>query len=145
MDSTMVRGGARLLVIGLIAVGCGGVGGQSVFDMEVGMCFDDVAGDEVTSVPTVDCSEPHDNEVFDIFDYTESEYPGQDAMNEAARQLCIDEFEAYVEITYQESELEVFAITPTDQSWEDGDREIICNLFNLDFSKLTSSMRGAAR
>ncbi|HEX9762571.1 MAG TPA: septum formation family protein, partial [Acidimicrobiia bacterium] len=99
-------------MIAMIAVGCGG-GGQSVFEMEVGMCFDDVDVDEVTSVPTVDCSEPHDNEVFDIFDYTEAEYPGQDAMNDAAQQLCIDGFEAYVGITYQESELEVFAITPT--------------------------------
>jgi hypothetical protein len=59
--------------------------------------------------------------------------------------LCVAEFEAYVGLSYVESELNVFPITPTEGSWATGDREIVCALYNLDLSKLTGSMEGAAR
>jgi hypothetical protein len=112
----------------------------------VGTCFDDTDETEVSSVPEVDCSEPHDNEVFAVFDYTASDtFPGSSAMNDAAQELCVAEFEAYVGLSYPESALEVFPITPTQGSWDNGDREIICALYNLDLSKLTGSMQGAAR
>jgi hypothetical protein len=84
--------------------------------------------------------------VFAVFDYTASDtFPGSSAMNEAAQELCVAEFEAYVGLSYLESALEVFPITPTEGSWDSGDREVICALYNLDFSKLTGSMEGAAR
>jgi hypothetical protein len=140
-----------MLVVCLMVAACGGggeevVGGQSVFEMEVGMCFDDVDSDEVTDVPVIECSEPHDNEAFSLLEYTGStEFPGQAAINEGAQELCIAEFEEYVGLAYLDSALEVFPITPTAASWEEGDREIICALYNLDLSKLTTSMRGAAR
>ncbi len=126
----------------LFVAACGG----DVFTLEVGTCFDDTDETEVSSVPEVDCSEAHDNEVFAVFDYTESEtFPGSSAMNDAAQELCVAEFEAYVGLSYQESALEVFPITPTQGSWDNGDREIICALYNLDLSKLTASMEGSAR
>ncbi len=88
-------------------------------------------------------SEPHDNEVFAVFDYTETDtFPGSDAMNAAATDLCIAQFQDYVGVAYTDSPLEVFPITPTEASWESGDREVICSLYNSDFSKLTGSMRG---
>jgi hypothetical protein len=121
-------------------------GGGNVFNLEVGTCFDDTDETEVSNVPVVDCSEPHDNEVFAVFDYTETDtFPGGTEMNAAAQDLCVAEFEAYVGLGYLESELNVFPITPTQGSWDDGDREIICALYNLDLAKLTGSMEGAAR
>lgn len=133
---------AVLFVMAALAGACGGV-----FTLEVGTCFDDQESTEISSVPEVECSEPHDNEVFAVIDYTETDvYPGTEEMNEIATELCIEQFNAYVGISYVESELDVFAITPTQSSWdEDNDREIICALYNLDFSKLTGSMQGAAR
>ncbi|HUP17153.1 MAG TPA: septum formation family protein [Acidimicrobiia bacterium] len=131
-----------ILLLALFVAACGG----NVFTLEVGTCFDDTNETEVSSVPEVDCSEPHDNEVFAVFDYTESDiFPGSTAMNDAAQELCVGEFEAYVGLSYEESALEVLAITPTQGSWDSGDREILCALYNLDFSKLTGSMQGAAR
>ena len=131
-----------LLLASLLVSGCGG----DVFTLDVGTCFDDTDETAISSVPEVDCSDPHDNEVFAVLDYTESDtYPGSEAMNDAAQDLCIDAFEEYVGLPYEESELEVFPITPTEGSWDSGDREIICALYNLDFSKLIGSMQGAAR
>ena len=134
-----------ILLVAFLAAACGG-GGGNVFNLEVGTCFDDTDETQVSSVPLVDCGEPHDNEVFAVFDYTEAEtFPGAEAMNQAAHELCVAEFEAYVGLSYLESELNVFPITPTEGSWDDGDREIVCALYNLDLSKLTGSMEGAAR
>lgn len=135
-----------ILLMALLLAACGGDG--NVFDLEVGTCFDDTDTEatEVSDVPVVDCSEPHDNEVFAVFDYTASDtFPGSSAMNDAAQESCVAEFEAYVGLSYQESDLNVFPITPTQGSWDDGDREIVCALYNLDLSKLTGSMEGAAR
>ncbi|MGH8928788.1 MAG: septum formation family protein [Acidimicrobiia bacterium] len=140
------RAVAWLVVMTLAVVGCSG-GGQSVFDLEVGNCFDDTEGSgPISSVPAVDCAEPHDNEVFAVLDYTDAEtYPGTEAMREAARDLCIEQFDAYVGLPYLDSALEVFAITPTEGSWDSGDREVVCSLYNADLSNLTGSMRGAER
>jgi len=132
-----------ILLMALLAAACGG---GNVFSLEVGTCFDDTDETEVSSVPLVDCAEPHDNEVFAVFDYTETDtFPGAEAMNQAAHELCVAEFEAFVGLGYLESELNVFPITPTEGSWDDGDREIVCALYNVDLSKLTGSMEGAAR
>jgi hypothetical protein len=134
----------RSALLVALLVGCGS---QSVFSIDVGTCFDDTEAEQVSSVPEVDCAEPHDNEVFALINYTESDsYPGEDTMNERGKELCIAQFDAYVGLSYPESDLEVFPITPTEDSWnESNDREIICALYALDFSKLTGSMRGAAR
>ena len=141
-EGILLKQGFLLLVAALLVAACGG----NVFTLEVGTCFDDSAETEVSSVPEVDCSEPHDNEVFAVFDYTASDtFPGTSAMNDAAQELCVAEFEAYVGLSYQESALAVFPITPTERSWDSGDREIICALYDFDLSKLTGSMEGAAR
>ena len=122
--------------------GCGG----DVFTLEVGTCYDDIDETAISSVPEVDCSDPHDNEVFAVFDYTGSDtFPGSEAMNDAAQQLCVDAFEEYVGLRYEESAFEVYPITPNEGGWNSGDREIICALYNPDLSKLIGSMQGAAR
>lgn len=130
----------------ILIAACGG-GGQDVFSIDVGTCFDDQEEEFVTSVPEVDCAQPHDNEVFALITYDESDvYPGRDQMNERGRELCIEQFETYVGLPYAESDLEVFPITPSEDSWNNrDDREIVCALYALDFSKLTGSMRGAER
>ncbi|MGH8959119.1 MAG: septum formation family protein [Acidimicrobiia bacterium] len=137
----------RLFTFASAAVMVLACGQQSVFSLPVGTCFDDQAGGEISSVPEVDCSQPHDNEVFALIEYTETDtYPGADGMSGISEGLCMAQFEGYVGLDYQSSALEVFPIFPTEESWnEDDDREIICALYNADLSKLTGSMEGAAR
>jgi len=134
------------LIVGLVAAGCGG-DTATVFDLGVGDCFDDqdVESEILVDVPTVPCSQPHDNEVYFEFRMTDAVYPGQQAALEASDERCLDEFEGFVGIDYFESDLEIFSIVPTQESWDGGDRTALCALYALDFSKLTGSMRGAAR
>lgn len=134
-----------LAVMAILVLACGGQ--QSVFSLSVGTCFDDQDDGQISSVPEVDCSDPHDNEVFALIDYAETDsYPGADQMSEIANELCIADFEAYVGLDYPTSALAVFPIYPTEESWnEDNGREIICALYNADLSKLSGSMEGASR
>lgn len=131
----------------VLAVAACGDDGTSVFDLGVGDCFDDDpnAGDAVAEVPTVDCTQPHDNEIYYEFSMTDAAFPGREATTQTAAERCIAEFEGFVGKSYAESDLDIFPITPTAESWEQGDRVVYCVLYALDLSKLTGSMRGANR
>lgn len=134
-----------LLVLSAALVACGD--DTSVFSLEVGDCFDDPAdqADVVSSVATVDCAEPHDNEIYYEFSMTESVFPGREATVEAAGLRCLEQFEGFVGKSYETSDLEIYPVTPTSESWDQGDRVVYCALYALDLSKLTGSMRGANR
>jgi hypothetical protein len=120
-------------------------GSASVFDLSVGDCFDDPSsGGEISSVDAVDCAEPHDNEVYALYDYDGDSYPGEEAMSAAADEGCESRFEDYVGIPYFDSELFSTHLTPTQESWDRGDREVVCVLYEPE-EKLTGSMEGAAR
>ncbi len=103
------------------------------------------ATDVVQTVATVDCAEPHDNEIFFEFSMTDASFPGREATVAAAGERCVAEFDGFVGLSYQQSDLDLFPITPTAESWTQGDRVVYCALYALDLSKLTGSMRGAAR
>ena len=120
----------------------------SVFDLKVGDCFndpEDLTQAEVTAVPTVDCSEPHDNEIYFEYSMTDAVFPGDEEALDAASLVCLDEFDAFVGTANLDSELDLFPIAPTDESWAEGDRVVYCAIYALDLSKLEGSMRGSRR
>ena len=131
--------------LALLGGGCGLLGGDgNVFDLAVGDCFDRASEDgEISDVPIVDCAEPHDSEVFHSFEVADGEYPGDEALLAQAEEQCLPAFEEYVGIDYASSRLDVFPITPTEGSWGDGDREVVCALYDLEQNKLEGSMQGA--
>ena len=55
---------------------------------------------------------------------------------------CIARFKPYVGADYMDSSLNVSYFYPSDASWEQGDREIICVLYDLSYNKLTASVKG---
>jgi len=141
-------GRARGFAVGMVGLvllltGCGG---SSVFRMEVGMCFDDEGevGEEreISSVPTVRCEEPHDNEVFALVDLADGEFPVDVA--DQAQVICDGEvFTEYLGIPMLESEYSAMTIYPTAETWADGDREVVCALYRDDGQKMTDLQRGA--
>lgn len=107
------------LVIALFAAGCSK---GNVFELSVGQCFDDQTDTLVSDVPMKDCAEPHDNEVYAVFDVAGESLPLSDTMLEG----CFDRFDAAIGEPYATSIYDFAAFTPTDDSWEKGDREVIC-------------------
>ena len=117
-------------------------GSVDAFAMQVGDCFDDQSGQpgEVSDVPGVPCEEPHDNQVFAMFDLPTGTWPGDEQVSEAADEGCLDRFEAAIGATYDESILVCTTLFPTEASWEQRkDREVICVVYHMDLEKLTGS------
>ncbi|GAA3218277.1 hypothetical protein GCM10017691_00970 [Pseudonocardia petroleophila] len=123
--------------------------GTSVLNLEVGQCIADAAtGDQVSSLPTVDCSEPHAGEIYALPQLPDGDFPGDEAVNEQAQQLCSGQaFQDYVGKPYQDSEIYYSTLSPSLETWnEDDDREIVCILTTQDGSPLEAgSLRGANR
>jgi len=118
----------------------------SVFDLRVGDCFDDQSLDvEQTEVPLVDCSLPHDNELYFEYAMTDPAFPGGDAVLDNSLLQCVAEFDGFVGFAYADSALDVFPITPTAESWVEGDRTVYCALYNVDLSKMQGSMADSRR
>lgn len=123
-------------------------GDLDVMSLQVGDCFNDPEDDEelVYDVSAVPCSEPHDNEVFAVQsvvpEFPGDNFPGQDPLWEYAHEICSGSvFDSYVGTPYLDSSLDVFSLTPTQESWDDGDRGFVCALYRVDFDKMTGSAR----
>jgi hypothetical protein len=135
------------LAFALLAAGCGDDEVGSPFDVAVGDCFDTPAAEdgEVSQLVTVSCDEPHDNEAYFLFDLEgddDDEYPGESAIDDLGVAGCSEEFEDYVGTPIEESSLTgVPLLTPSEDSWEDGDREVVCVVFATNGDQLDRSAR----
>lgn len=140
---------SRLAVAGLVLVSTvAACSGGNVFDLGVGTCFNDPSTDgdatEVSDVPVVECTEEHDNEVYALFDLDEGVFPGADAVLEQSGEGCFDRFEAYVGAAYEDSRYDISSYFPTSGSWDQGDREVICYVYDVDRAKLTGTAKDSA-
>jgi len=147
---------AAVLAVGLS--GCNAIGDiisgaseDDVFSLAVGDCFDSNTetdtGEDIESVPTIECSKPHDYEVFSSVKMDDGDYPGEDDTIAQADALCLSGFETFVGQTYDEAVSYDFTyFYPSTDSWELGDREILCMIVEIDADgnivKVTDSLKG---
>ena len=121
-------------------------GDTDVFSIKVGDCIAESTGtDEVTEVPTVPCTDPHDTEVYADFEIAGSDYPGEDAIFAEADQGCYDAFAPFVGIAYEESAYDFSYYYPTEGSWGQGDHLISCLILDPSGAQVTGSLAGAAK
>jgi hypothetical protein len=119
----------------------------SVFDLAPGDCFN--VGDEgtVEQVEKVPCAQLHDNELYAALDHpagTQEPFPGDAGMKTYADTECGDRFEQFVGRSYAESELYIFYLVPSENTWGAGDREVLCTVYLQD-GQLEGSMEGSGR
>ena len=115
-----------------------------VFTMRAGDCFNDPEAAEFEDVAGIPCFEPHDNEVYAVFDVSFDKFPGEETMSDAATDECLKRFKKFVGRPYEDSVLDIFPIYPTDDSWSRvNDREVICAIYHMDGEKLTGSNKGS--
>ena len=118
--------------------------GTPVEELRLGDCFSfgqGTTGGVVVEVERQDCTTPHDNEVFFEDEAPDVEFPGDQALSEAADQLCYDAFPGFVGVEFEESVIGYDFLQPTEEGWSAGDRIISCYLY-VDGQTLTSSLRG---
>lgn len=149
LGSTFVESGAmkNRTSLGILVAACmvTAACASSVLTLDTGTCFDDPESfEEVTDVPVVDCSESHDNEVIGSFDLPAGEYPGDPAVASGAEEGCLARFEPYVGTDYPSSAYDLGWFTPTSDSWDAGDREVICFVYDVTLAKIIGSVAGSA-
>ena len=136
--------------------GCGSGGGEEtgesdrsgdvdVFDLEVGVCLADFQdATELETIEASSCSEPHSDEIFASGSIPDDNFPGMDVVEAKAQDMCIAEFDDFVGISYEDSVLDVGYLTPTEESWNDGDRDVLCTVYD-PAEEISGSLRGAKR
>ena len=143
MRNARLAGSIALMIIVLAA--CSG----TVFDLGIGDCFDDgemspgVGVEEIGDVPLVDCTAPHDNEVYEIETVEGEGFPGDQQIADEADRICFDAFQGFVGLDYQSSALDFGWLVPTAESWEAGDRLVACFVYRLDLEKVSGTLEGA--
>lgn len=120
--------------------------------LRVGDCFDDpnlrglsAEGVESGVITGIPCDEPHDAEVYGIFQMSGGDYPGQAAIDEHALK-CLPAFKEFVGRPYAKSNLEVGTYMPSSRSWRlMGDRAVTCVAWDPEQERLTGSLENARR
>ena len=119
----------------------------NVLELEVGTCLNDVdqpLAQDLTEVPAVDCTTPHQSEVFAAIDVDGTDYPGIDSLTDTAVRDCQVEFERFVGVEFSASALNFHYYYPTTSSWAVGDRSIYCVIFDPGVDSV-GTLRGAER
>ncbi|SJM60121.1 septum formation family protein [Gulosibacter sp. 10] len=122
-----------------------------VFSLAVGDCITDadMYGTEVSSVPTVPCSQPHTFEVFyeEELPDGDGEFPGEDGIQDAVMDICYGQsFTDFVGVAWDSSELDALYLAPTQGSWDQGDRLISCLVYEEQEGNVTTgTLEGANR
>jgi DNA-binding SARP family transcriptional activator len=103
----------------------------------------------VTQVPEtvllVPCEGPHEQEVYHLFELAAGPYPGDEQVQGLALEQCSSQFQNYVGVPPDESELDFFYVFPMQYTWELGNRRGGCSLLHPAGLDLTGSMAGSRR
>lgn len=119
-----------------------------VDDLAVGDCFNDPVlrgiepderGEALGQLHRVACNGPHDFEVYGEFDLKGDKFPGDDAID--AETDCMPLFRKYVGRAYAKSSYESYSYYPSKDTWEMGDRAVVCVLADPGVKERTRSAK----
>ncbi|MFE1167123.1 septum formation family protein [Nocardiopsis sp. NPDC058789] len=117
---------------------------QDVNELAVGDCLNEMSAeidDSVSTAPVIDCSEPHDMEVYHGgFLDSALDYPGREELIEMVDEQCLDTFQTFVGTAYEDSALVFQTLFPMEEGWEMGDREYLCLISQMDGSQTTGTL-----
>jgi hypothetical protein len=115
-----------------------------VFSLKVGDCKMSSASGLIEAVDVIPCTEPHDEEVYYEFAMEDGEF--SDADVDAATEQCVgDAFTSFVGVAWDSSTLEVYPITPTQETWDQLNDRIIQCVISDPAGPTTGSLAGSAR
>ncbi|MBQ9919119.1 MAG: septum formation family protein, partial [Microbacterium sp.] len=118
---------------------------NETFALPVGTCLDELATTYITSDNVLDCAQPHNFEIFSSFLVDDGAFPGESVFEEQAYEKCDAAFAAFVGIPYADSTLEYTYLSPTKETWAQGDREILCMIFDPSVAQTTGSLAASKR
>jgi hypothetical protein len=99
----------------------------------------DCVNQEDNRIP-VSCKKKHDAEIYRVAQLKGKKFPGESKLNTKVERLCVKAFERYVGTPYSSSELGVQYFTPSQETWDAGDRRAICAV-----SDATGQLKGSVK
>jgi len=119
---------------------------QAIFSLTIGDCtVESEDSGEFADTEVINCTEPHDNEIYAASFVPDGDFPGEATIDLQARADCFDEFARFIGADYEDSIYGASWYYPTEGSWAEGDREILCLVYQRDGEQVTGSLAGAAR
>ena len=125
----------------------GGIEPPVAAALAVGDCFNadnfvPGAAIDFRGVRVVDCSLPHQHEVYAVVvdpDPPDSPFPGDSSMASFANDQCLTAFEPGIGVAYTDSNLDFAPVAIDEAAWESGERNIICAAHDTNFEEITGS------
>jgi hypothetical protein len=118
-------------------------------DVAVGDCVTNQlvgSDEEITGFDVVDCDSPHRAEMFATSALPDGPFPSDAEFSSEVTDRCQgDAFEDYVGRDYQTSEIYVTGVTPTEESWDAGDHQLLCFGHEQQGDEVTASFRNSGR
>jgi hypothetical protein len=90
----------------------------------------------------VPCTQPHEGEVFAVFDLPAGDYPGSAAVDDQVSRECNDRLTAYSPSAGSDPDIGLFSVYPLQQNWNRGDRQVVCLATASSGSTTTGSIKG---
>jgi hypothetical protein len=97
-----------------------------VNSLRAGDCVKKFGEGSSITVDGVPCSDPHNTQVYAIFELPDEPFPGQDGVISASEKGCTDRVPAALEPRVSNGDLSVAYLHPQEASWDRGDREVAC-------------------
>ena len=67
------------------------------------------------------------------------------AIDSASFEICLEAFDGFVGTPYVDSELDIYYLIPSEESWSDGDREVVCAVYDLSGEQLIGTAEDIRR
>jgi len=114
----------------------------SATDLQVGDCLNDLTDStDVSSLPSVPCSQPHQGEVFAVFDLPPGPYPGAAGVDDLVSKGCNARLADFSPSAPSDDAIGLFSVYPLEQNWDRGDREVVC-IAKATSGSSTGSIKG---
>lgn len=123
-------------------------------DLKVGDCFNDPVlrglkpdepGKALGELEVLDCSQPHDFEVYGAFELKgDGAFPGEKAIIKKTDR-CLPLFRKYVGVPYRKSMYDGYSYYPSADTWVFADRTITCVLAHPKLKPMKRSVKNTRR
>ncbi|MFB4352056.1 septum formation family protein [Microbacterium sp. LS_15] len=115
-----------------------------IFSLKLGDCKMASATGLIEDADVVPCDQPHDEEVYYEITMDDGEF-SEEAIDTASQECIGDAYTNFVGIGFQDSTLEVYPITPTQQTWDQLNDRVVQCVISDPAGQTTGSLKGAAR
>ena len=113
-------------------------------NLKPGMCLMIPEEESAYDVKVTDCRAEHHAEVMLRTDLPgEGSWPGDDVVDAAAAAVCEKTLQKYIGLPFDSSRLEIDFFTTEKAGWVDGDRRLICLVYDPDAETTAVALKGS--